>query len=384
MFIQAGEAGAQGSIGDALAALATQPVKKPLAAIVLLRCLAVHRLVHQSNHANQINRSAVELCEGALPEILTFLKVDRRAQTYEKFAIISSCHRRITEILNPLLHSYGDLDALLAARKEILGSLNHSIVRQYCGPFRLNELRSMVEAIFSKMKQVSLLDATLLSDIEECNRCVDGAKADFSGSESFLTEEYLGPFISICRLVLSEFIKTQRAKFKTSIIWGQGTTRELQKRYPLHEPEREMQVVIPLRNVGPGLATDVRITVTSDSSDVVLGGETVMLGNVLPGDFSIAVDAMVINASAGFQGLLQVEWGEIGSPAPNSEIFEFNVISQRGDIEWQSLEYCTPYSTGVAEGDQFHGRVEKVHQLCGSTSSSAYGALLHHWPEACR
>ena len=330
---------------------------------MLLRCLAVHGLVPQSNHANHISRSAVELCEGGLPEILTYLKVDRRAQTYEKFAIISSCHQRITEILNPLRHSYGDLDAILAARKEILGSLNHSLVRQYCGPFRINELRSTVEAIFSKLKRVSSLDTTLLSDIEECDRCVDGTKADFSGSESFLTEEYLGSFLSVCRSVLSEFLKTQRARFKTSIAWGRGTSRELQKRYPLHEPEREMQVVIPLRNLGPGLATDLRVTVTSESSNVVLGGETVMLGNVLPGDFSIAIDAMVINASASFQGLLQVEWGEIGSPARNSEIFEFNVISQRGDINWQSLKYRTPYSTGVAEGDQFYGRMDKVHQL---------------------
>jgi hypothetical protein len=363
LFTQAGKAGAEGSIGDALAVLAREPVKNPLAAIVLLRCLAVHGLVPQSNHANHISRSAVELCEGGLPEILTYLKVDSRAQTYEKFAIISSCHQRITEILNPLRHSYGDLDAILAARKEILGSLNHSLVHLYCGPFRLNELRSTVEAIFSKLKRVSSLDTTLLSDIEECDRCVDGTKADFSGSESFLTEEYLGSFLSVCRSVLSEFLKTQRARFKTSIAWGRGTSRELQKRYPLLEPEREMQVVIPLRNLGPGLATDLRVTVTSESSNVVLGGETVMLGNVLPGDFSIAIDAMVINASASAQGLLQVEWGEIGSPARNSEIFEFNVISQRGDINWQSLKYRTPYSTGVAEGDQFYGRMDKVHQL---------------------
>lgn len=363
LFMQAGEAGAEGSTGDALAVLARQPVKNPLAAIVFLRCLAVPGLVPQSNAANHISRSAMELCEGALSDILTFLKVDRRAQTYEKFAAISNCHQRLTEILNPLRHPYGDLDAILAARKEILGSLNHSVVRQYCDPFRLSEIRSTVETIFSKMKRVSALDASLLSDIEECNRCVDGAKTDFSGSESFLTEGYLAPFLSVCRSVLSEFLKTQRAKFETSVVWGRGATRELQKRYPLHEPGREMQIVIPLRNAGPGLATDLRVTLTSGSPDVVLGGETVMLGNVLPGDFSIAIDAMVIVACASFQGLLHVEWGEIGSPARKSGIFEFDVIAQRGNIDWQNLEYRTPYSTGVAEGDQFYGRTDRVRQL---------------------
>lgn len=363
LFSQAGEDGAEGSIGDALAILARQPVKNPLAAIVFLRCQAVHGLVPSSNEANHISRSAVELCEGALPEILTFLRLDKKAQNYEKFAAIAECHLRITEILNPLRHPYGDLDAILAGRKEVLGSLNHSLVRKYCGPFRLNEIKSTAEAIFSKLKQVSALDVTLLSDIEECNRCVDSAKADFCGSESFLTEEYLGPFLTVCRSVLSEFLKTQRAKFKTIIVWGQGSAKELQKRYPLQEPERELQIVIPLRNTGPGLATDVRVTVTSESSNVVLGGQTVMLGNVLPGDFSIAIDAMVISAATSFQALLQVEWGEIGSPTRDAEIFEFNVISQRGDIEWQNQEYRSPYSTGVAEGDQFHGRMDRVRHL---------------------
>ena len=39
LFVQTGDAGAKGSIGDALEILAREPAKKPLAAIMLLRCL---------------------------------------------------------------------------------------------------------------------------------------------------------------------------------------------------------------------------------------------------------------------------------------------------------------------------------------------------------
>ena len=294
---------------------------------------------------------------------MTFLRVDSRAQNYEKFEIISGCHRRITEILDPLRHRYGDLEAVLLARKSIIGSLNHSIVRQYCGPFRLNDVRSTIEVIFSKFKKLSAGEDSFLSDTEECNRCVDGAEKEYTGLETFLTEDYLGQFLSTCGSVLSDFLITQRARFRTSIAWGRGETREVQKRYPLHEPERQIQIVIPLRNLGPGLATDVRVSVTSESSDVVLGSETAMLGNVLPGEFSITVDAMVINATPNFPGLMQVEWGEIGSIGRDSEIFEFSVIAQRGDIEWQRLEYNTPYTIGVVEGAQFYGRKDKVRQL---------------------
>ena len=72
---------------------------------------------------------------------------------------------------------------------------------------------------------------------------------------------------------------------------------------------------------------------------------------------------MVVSPSERFNALAIIEWGEIGSPNRQEDVFEFNVITQRSDIDWQSLEYQSPYSTGIAEGVQFYGRMEKVHKL---------------------
>src|SRR5260370_35337796 len=74
LLFQAGMEGAGASVGDALASLAGQPVKNSLVAIILLRSLAVRGLLPESNSTNQIIRSTVEICEGALPEILDFFK----------------------------------------------------------------------------------------------------------------------------------------------------------------------------------------------------------------------------------------------------------------------------------------------------------------------
>ncbi len=176
LFSQAGTEGSGKSIGDALVLLAKQPSNNALAAIILLRCLAVRGLVPKPNSTNHIIRSAVELCEGALPEIISFLKVDKQAQNYEKFSVLSGCHDRITEILSPLRSPYGDLDALLRARREISGCLNHSIVRRYAEPFKLKEVRATIDSLFSKLKRISSLDTTLLVDIEECNRVVSSVR----------------------------------------------------------------------------------------------------------------------------------------------------------------------------------------------------------------
>ena len=142
LFSQAGISGAGEPIGDALALLAKQPSNHALAAIVLLRCFAIRGLVPEPNSTNNIIRSTVALCGEALPDIADFLKIDKCSQNYEKFAVWSGCHHRITEILSPLLSPYGDLDALLSAHRGILGCLNHSIVRKYAAPYRLAEIRA--------------------------------------------------------------------------------------------------------------------------------------------------------------------------------------------------------------------------------------------------
>jgi hypothetical protein len=362
LFASAGADSADGSIGDALALLSKQPHGQELAAIVLLRCLAVRGLLPEPNQANQIVRSTVELCEAALPEIGSFLRVEKRAQNYQAFTALSGLHGAVVKLIEPVRQNYGDLDALIAGQKNILGSLSHSIVRRYGEQFRLKDVRSTIEVIYGKLKRVARMEPSLLSDVEECRRSIEGAARDFEGAETFITEDFLRPFLTTCRSVLAAFLRGQRQRFETAIVWGR-TSQELQKRYPLHEPERELQIAIPLRNVGPGLATDVRATVTSESEHVFVGSETVMLGNVSPGDFSIVVDALVLAPTANFRCLLQIDWGEIGAAARRSEIFEFDVVAQAGDIEWASLEYRTPYVTGVAKGDHFYGRADRVKRL---------------------
>lgn len=362
LFSHTSDPDASGSIGDALAALSRQGRKDAVTVVMILRCLAVRDLLPEPNPANGIARYTVELCEGTVPEIASFLGVDKKAQTFEKFAKLEVCHSRALEILSPIRENYGDLEAVLSARKEVLGSLNHGFIRSYCGHFKLNEVRSTIEVVFGKLKKVSGLETSLLVDIEECNRAIEAAKDDFQGAETFLTLEFLRPFLDNCQNVLDNFFRMQRARFETKIVWDRHSN-ELQKRYPLLDKDRTIQLVVPLKNLGPGLATEVTISVTSESEAVLLGGETAMLGNVLPGDFSFTTDAIVMEPCGRFSALLHVEWGEIGSGQRKSELFEFRVVAQRGDVDWKTQEFTAPYSTEVAKGDHFYGRDDMVKQL---------------------
>lgn len=302
LFSQTSDPDASGSIGEALAALSRQGRKDAVAVVMVLRCLAVRDLLPEPNQANGIARYTVELCESSVPEIASFLGVDKKSQTFEKFARLQVCHSRALEILSPIKEIYGDLEAVLSSRKEVLGSLNHGFIRSYCGHFKLNEVRSTIEVVFGRLKKVAALETSLLGDIEECNRAIEAAKDDFRDTETFLTIEFLRPFLDNCQIVLDNFFRMQRARFETKIVWDRHTN-ELQKRYPLLDKDRKIQLVVPLKNLGPGLATDVTVSVTSESDSVLLGGETAMLGNVLPGDFSFTTDAIIMEPCARFSGL---------------------------------------------------------------------------------
>jgi hypothetical protein len=363
ILLRAGDLEGGNTIGDALSGLCKNPAKHRREAILLARCLAVQGIMPEPNATNQIVRLVVELCEAAIPDIVSFLKINNRSQNIEKYLVFADCQNRIETILDPLRVPYGDLTALLSARKEIVGCLNHSIIRQYAGPFSLKETRGTVESIFGHLKRMSEVSTSLLTDIEECHQSIEQAKSEIIATATFLSNRFLYPFLLTCEKAVASFVETLRGRFLTSISLGSGIHSDLQKRYPLHESGRELQIVIPLRNAGPGLATDLEITVTTDSDAVMLAGGSIKLGNVLPGEFSVVLDAMIISPCEKFPILLNVDWGEIGNPSRKTEVFEVNVAAQDSAVDWQSLQYQAPYSTDVAEGDQFFGRLEKVQFL---------------------
>jgi len=192
----------------------------------------------EANTANQIIRSTVQLCEGAVPDIVNFLRIDSRSQNIDKFISLAACHNRVAEILSPLQVPYGDLSALLSARRDILGCLNHSIIKQYGSPFLLKETRSTIESIIGKLGRLSETTPSLLTDIEDCNRSISSAKAEAFATPTFLNHDFLFPFLLTAANVVSAFVNTLRGRFATSIAFARTTGSELQKRYPLHESGR--------------------------------------------------------------------------------------------------------------------------------------------------
>ncbi|WP_294266328.1 ATP-binding protein [uncultured Sphingomonas sp.] len=351
----------EGSVGDAvrlLAGMTHPPVK---AAALVLRSLGENDLL-QVNAANQLARYSVELAEKALPGFTNMLGVKGGSQNFEKFNVLCGSKNWVEAKLAPLVVPYATFESLLAARKQILAPLAHGRLLEFGGVYRLPEIRDAVEAVFASMEAVSKVAVTLAADVENAENVIDDALHLASASPSFVSTNYLAPFLACARARLAEFISSLRGRF-TAIINQDWSGEELPKRYPLLEKGRDLRILVPCSSDGRGAATDVRVTVTSDSQHVFFINEEIALGSISPGRFSIGLDVHVVDPADEVSAMLEIEWGEVGTPRRQSTLFEIRVLAQATGIDWESYAFADPYGTSPAEGEDFVGRHEQVQTL---------------------
>lgn len=348
-----------GSFSEELSHIARSGSQCREVALLIIRYLDVEDLVPAPNAQNQIERLVVEICERNVPEICMFLAVKPKAQTYEKFATLLNGHKLILSLLEPLTGSYGDLHALVNARKSILGVLNHSVVRAYCGPYHLQEFKSATEVLFTSLQRLETLGPSFLQNFQDCNRTIEDALKLANENASFLSREIFATLLSNAQRCVSSFLEKVRTQYQARLTkgWVHG---HLAKRYPLNEQGREFAMQIPLRNEGTGLALEVVVEVMPLSDTITFANSTTNIGTVNPGEFSVVLDALVLEASQELDMFVQVRWGEIGNPERTAVDFSIKVNAQNINVDWLALEYSSPYSTAVAYGDSFIGRADLV------------------------
>jgi hypothetical protein len=347
------------SIADLIILAEKEDVSREVAAM-LLRIIS-SRALPEIESNNEVARAVVSMAEKGQAELYAFLRIDPKAQTFKKIQAIVLAHDEICRILSPMRNDFFDIESALSARKPILGALNHSIVQKYNAAFDLKVVKATIEDLFHNLKLVNEAGPTLLDDVENFKKSIKSAYQIGEDGGSFLVADFLMPLIVCFEKSLELFLRASRNKFTTMIKARFGS--DLQKRFPLHEPSRMLQISIPFVNEGPGLATSMLVTVAKESDSILLHNKTIHLGNVPPGDFSIVLDAQVIDPASQVNLTLLLEWGEIGEAQRKSEAYEVIVKAQKSDVDWAAKEYWRPYSTEPAQGDDFIGRLEKLRML---------------------
>jgi len=350
-----------GSVGDAVAALATQPRPPGAAATIVLRALSIDGLI-QDNASNQLSRNVVMLTEKGLPGLSSFLGLEAKKQNFEKYELLHGVMPWVAKLLAPLKVKYTTLASIIEAKKTILSGFSHGRFVEFGEVYHLSEVKDALISVFASLEDVSKIASTLADDVESCERVIDEAQKLSTLYPSFVTVTYLEPFLKGALQRLQEFIDSLRGRF-SAIIVQDWTDIDLLKHYPLMESGRDLRIQVPFNSDGRGAATDVIVTVASESQKILFLNDEIALGNVSPGKFSVALDVHVFEPCPDVSAMLEITWGEIGTTRRQTAIFEVRILAQAAGIVWDDYRYADPYSTGPAEGDAFVGRQEQVQTL---------------------
>ncbi len=349
-----------GSLVDAITSISKVPNGRGVAAALVLRALSLSGTVHVS--APGVQKAVVDLVEGALPGLPELVNAATKLQNYEKFGLLEHLHGNVLERLGPLRTEYTSVDSILAAKAAIMSCLRHSLTRQYLAPYRAAAIAERIDTLLGTVARVLKVQDTVGEDVSSCRGEIASAREFAAQRPSFVTTDFFEPFLDRVEAAVEKLLSAVRARFRCTIApSSQGF--ELLKRQPLHEAGRELLVVLPMRNLGPGSGMGVVVHVTSSSPGVAVDETEISMGDVPSGEFAVAFKAIVVEPCTSFLIDVHVLWGELGNPRPVEDIFEARVAAQRSDVNWSAYKYVNPYAESPAGADRFVGRKEQVATL---------------------
>lgn len=352
-----------GSVAEAIEALAAEVgPHHSLEAATLIRCLG-SGIFHGTPPAISIERPVVTIIERALPEIASLSGARDKRQNYEKFQLIENFHSRVEETLAPIHSLSPDLDAILGARQLLARMLNNPLLKAYCTSSHLGQVRTGFEVVNNKLARLVKDVAGLPVHITDCKQAIAEQQRYCEAHPNFLTKRYFATYLAIIDAALEKFLASVQGRFKAQLEPRLSDNGILQKRYPLREAGRRIRLSIPLRNLGPGVASNVTVRIDGEPERILFAAEELYLGSVGAGEFSAVFDGEIMSAFESIDFLLSLSWDETGGAERQQMEFMATAHAQRSDIDWQAQTYQRPYSTDVAKGETFVGRADKVQAL---------------------
>lgn len=351
-----------GTFGEGIRALSRDRTPRLAEACVLIHALGVEGLLdHPDLKCDQ--RFIAEICERNLPEVSQFTGSAEKRQTHEKLALLSGAHERVTSLLAPLSAAASDIDGIVASRQQVLSALNNGVVKAYCGPFDVQNMRTRIDIAIRKISRLSKETETFWSDLADAESFLREQKSYVEQNASFLSRQFFEPFVRAASDAIEKIVSSTRGRAKTAISVRTVSGNTLQKRYPLHDVGRDISLVIPLRSAGPGVALNLDVRAEYDATKLQIENDVLALGNVAPGDFAAVFVVKVLSSATDAELMITVTWDEAGQAESRESLFLVEVNSQNADVDWASLEYQHPYSTDVAKGEAFVGRTDQVKAL---------------------
>lgn len=319
-------------------------------------------------------RHVLRIIDQGDPRILSNHDIDRNSQTYEQYIALRRIHLSACEHLSPLAQQFTALHDLSGRRQILMRSLNQGSIRPYLNPLGFQEVRTCVSSLLTLTeKTIDSPDNLLQTNLQNLSETLEEDLDTFRNIETFIVQDYCLPFLMSLELATKAFRDNMAERFECAIS-PPPSSYEVEKKYPLYRPDASIELHVPLMNVGPGTAQNVRAYCIADNCDVL--SDDTHLGAIEPGAFILPIVAQVTEPADSLEFHIVIDWDAIGDHASQSIDFSLKIFSQRTDLDWAALGALQPYSLEVAYDTDFYGRHEALdrilHRLDPASMQSCY------------
>ena len=366
------------SLGDVLlhAVSAPRTPDRRSFAVLVIEALAVDGLIPSTSERADIDRNVCSLTESALSEVLNRFNYPFKGQSYEKRRSLEGLHASVVELLSPVASPANDLAGLLVGRSKLTKRLTDGTIETYFGASSVRDLLGGVQRVFdtfSDLRQQE--DAAFHAKLRMAEEAVAHLRDSLQGRSGEVADA-VASFLTAANHVVSQLVQDTAPLLLSEIGTARPEPRVAAKRYQLHDEGKELKVLIPLVNQGPGWAYDVTVQGVAESDSICVDGDIFEIGDVRPGEFSVAVRVLVCAPCREAAMLLDVSWRMAGAPEKQSRTFSVSLEAQRSDVDWSDLETRDPYSINVAEGPRFVGRVARVRSIASRFTREVMESVL--------
>lgn len=333
------------------------------AALLVTRISGIPNILPEQDSTSRLKRNVVQLFEQALPDLARKFNIDSAAQTYQKFEVISGSYALICEQLAVLARLPSDTRVLLASQQEVMRTVSNDKVSAYLTPYDLKRVKASLSHIFAALREITeVSDSTFGAKIADLGEFVARELKWTIEFPTFLNKQYYAKFLHTISECLHHIESDARDRFVCELKPKRQGKDVAEKHYPLHDVGRLIRASIILTNTGPGVALDVLAEISTDSESVQFDS-TVRIGDIAPGDYPLSFEIMPSSASDRANFLIMLTWLEVGHSERKSHVFDLVLVGQNPSVDWGKLATRQPYSTEVAEGEEFVGRTSKVDSL---------------------
>ncbi len=338
------------------------------AALIVTRMASRPKLLPEPTAANKLKIRVVQLFEAGLPDLAIKFKIGSNQQTYEKFDAISRIHTGMCERLEPLRAfpaNASSVDLLIADRQPVLKAVGNELAGAYFGIYGQKRVRAAIHSMLANLERlVANTDSTFANELQELQTQISEELCWATAHPTEFSAHFYAPYLHAMSSALVKLEVDAEDRFRCTLRTKRAGSDIAEKRYPLHEIGRMIQVRVMLVNDGPGVARDVDASISCLSSALEFDPQ-IALGDIRPGELPLTLDVLIGGRAERAKFEVVLTWSTTGKAERSSCPFSFEIYAQKGDVDWEKQRAREPYSIEVAEGDEFVGRSNKVETISG-------------------